>query len=81
MIALGLILGVLLSMYGYYIEFCRNHKLLLVKIVVFTTISDIFFYLSTLIENEYFSDIYDVIYSFILIRTIRLIVREKQNIR
>ena len=70
-------MGALFSMYGYYIKLCGNPRLLLAKIVVFIAISDMFFYLATLIENKYLSDIYDVIYSFILVGAIQLIVREK----
>ena len=72
-------LGGLISMYGYYIEFCSNPKLLLAKIVVFITISDIFFYLGTLVQYKYFNAIYDVIYCFILMKAMRLIGREKQK--
>jgi hypothetical protein len=73
-------LGALFSMYGYYIKFYKNPKLLLAKIVVFVAISDILFYLGTLVvQYKYFSVAYDVIYGFVLIKAMRLIGTEEKK--
>ena len=73
-------LGVLLSMYGHYIEFYKKPKILLAKIVVFIAISDIFFYLGSLVaQYKYFSVVYNIIFGFALIKAMRLIGTEKQK--
>jgi len=48
-------LGGLLFVYGYYIKFYNNPKLLLVKSIAFMVVLDIFIYLDTLVQFEYYS--------------------------